>query len=50
MGLSSLCMLQSQGHLGKRKDTEAVSEDDTARDEGREGEGRRGSDRKGWAM
>lgn len=50
MGLSSLCTLQSQGHLGKRKDTDAVSEEDTEREEEREGKRRRISDRKGWAM
>lgn len=38
MGVSSLCTLQSQGHLGKRKDTDAVSEEDTEREEEREGE------------
>lgn len=46
MGLSSLCTLQSQGHLGKRRDTDAVSEEDTGRGVEREGERRKISDGK----
>lgn len=38
MGLPSPRMLQSQGHLGKRGDTDAVTEEDTQRERGSEKE------------
>lgn len=47
MGLPSPRTLQSQGHLGKRRDTDAVTEEDGEREKEREGELVM---EKGWAM